>query len=219
MYMTYQEFKYDNFLKFLFNSINMKNIKYLIIIITFLCLCKIFIFIYFFDLTLDFSGITEARSTILNMNINKLLNPGGPNVGNNGPQVPTPGGPQVPVPDPLPNHDPAPTSATAPLLDPSIGTAEISHVSTEQFATFLEQERRNFMVNQEGRAYISDMDPKMRELGYDFRKHKGGSIYNKAAVSIRRDHPELFTYPLPGLTVVNKEFIISIRNLNYNVPI
>ena len=65
IYITFQEFNYDNLLKFLINSINMKNIKYLIIVITFFCICKIFIFIYFFDLTLDFFAITEPTSTRL----------------------------------------------------------------------------------------------------------------------------------------------------------
>ena len=62
------------------------------------------------------------------------------------------------------------------------------------------------------------MEPKMKELSYDFRRYAGSSIYNKAAISMRRTHPELFS-DNPGLTVVNEGFITSIRNLNYDIPI
>jgi hypothetical protein len=211
IYITFQEFSYNNLLNFLINSINMKNIKYLIIVITFLCLCKFIIIIFFFDITLDFSAITESISSKLNMNINKLLNPVHPNIGNNN-------GPQVPAPDPSSNYVPEPAPGNASPIDPSIGIQETTHVSTEQFAGFLGQERDVFLNSQKPGPYKTAMEPKMKELSYDFRRYAGSSIYNKAAISMRRTHPELFS-DNPGLTVVNEGFITSIRNLNYDIPI
>ena len=211
IYMTFQEFNYDNLLNFLIKTINMKNIKYLIIVITFFCLCKIFIFIYFFDLTLDFSAITEPASTKLFMNINKLLN-SNPNIGNNNT-------PQVPVPDPVPNPAPDPgPPADAPPVNVPVGQNEVTHVSTRHLAETLTVQRQINLDDQKVGPFRVPVDPELKELGYDFRLSKQSPIYNKALISVRRDYPGLFNNT-PGLTKLSSDFIADIRNLHYNIPI
>ena len=91
-------------------------------------------------------------------------------------------------------------------------------MATRHLADHLLSEQRIYREDQHVGPFRTPLDPKLRDLGYDFRATRESSIYNRALISVRHDHPGLFTH-VPGVTLVTDDFITDIRNLSYNIAI